>query len=93
MCAPGVALTAAVNDIEVMVVGPESMEYPIDAAGFEEQLMVLATSWKGEATCAPFAGAPTVMACPGTIADMSSDIEQSSRFIGPPKEWNIPSTT
>ena len=50
MCAPGVALTAAVNDIEVMVVGPESMEYPIDAAGFEEQLMVLATSWKGEVT-------------------------------------------
>jgi hypothetical protein len=79
------ALTAAVNDVGVMVVAPESIEKPIDAAGFEAQVAVLAVSWKGEVTWAPLAGVVTVIAYPGTTPAINNDKEQRSRFIDPPK--------
>ena len=56
----------AANDVGSMIAGPESMEYPIETAGTEPQVVALAASSKGEVTCAPFAGVVTVMAAART---------------------------
>jgi hypothetical protein len=61
-----VAETVAVKEVDSMIADPESMEYPIETAGTEPQVEVLATSLNGEVIVAPFAGVVTVMAAAGT---------------------------
>jgi hypothetical protein len=74
-----------VKDIGTIVVEPESIEYPMETAGFEPQVPVLATRLKGEPTSAPFAGVVTVMAFAGTMTVASAKIEQRKPFMDQPR--------
>jgi hypothetical protein len=50
MCCPPSATIAALNEVGSIVVEPESIEYPIDAAGCDPQEAVFAARVKGELT-------------------------------------------
>jgi len=58
-----------------------SIEYPIDTAGTEPQVAVLAVRVKGEVTCAPFAGVVTVMANVEAAEDARTKTAESKVFI------------
>jgi len=50
-----------VNDVGSITAVPLSIEYPIDTAGFDAQVLVLAVNVNGDVTVAPFEGVTTVM--------------------------------
>jgi len=57
----------------------------METAGFELQVLVLATRVKGELTCAPFAGVVTVMACAGVTIANSAKTERKNLFMVQPR--------
>ena len=57
----------------------------METAGFELQVLVLATRMKGDVTCAPFAGVVTVMACAGGITVTNARRENKKTFMDQPR--------
>jgi hypothetical protein len=68
-----------------MIAEPESIEYPIDTAGTEAQVVVLATRLKGELNDAPAEGAATVIADAGTIDPAIVTMAKSKAFMESPR--------
>jgi len=54
-------VTEAVKEVGSMTAVPLSIEYPIETAGLEAQVVTLADSLNGDETDAPAVGVPTVM--------------------------------
>jgi len=57
----------------------------METAGTEPQVLVLATTEKGDVTWAPFAGAVTVMADAATVDAIKSKAEMKGIFIVVPR--------
>jgi len=68
-----------------MIAEPESIEYPIDTAGTEAQVVVLATRLKGEVNDAPAEGVVTVIADAGTTEPAIVIMAKSKVFMDSPR--------
>jgi hypothetical protein len=80
-CAPGAAKTEAVKDVGSMTADPLSIEYPIETAGMPAQVVVLALTWKGDVSWAPFEGAETVIALIGAVHPTRASAATINFFI------------
>jgi hypothetical protein len=68
-----------------MIAEPESIEYPIDTAATEPQVLVLATRVKGELNDAPAEGVVTVIADAGTIDPAIVAMAKRKVFMDSPR--------
>jgi len=73
MWLPALADTEALNEVGSIVAVALSIEYPIETAGTEPHVVVLATSLKGDVTVAPFPGLATeILEVPATMVMLKS---------------------